>query len=857
MAFFIQFFYFYSSMKIRSFIIICMIAFSFGGYSQNEAKTDSLYRVLKTANHDSARIKTYLAIIKTVYEFQADTSLQLYSKAIQLVKKNQKRNNSHYYKKLEGDLIFQRGVIAAHQGDQNKAISYYQAAFRIFKSITHLKGMAESSNAVGENYSDRGMYDSASVYLKHSYEFALKSKDKKVLAEVINNTGVLFYHQGKITETIQYFRKSLAIRKQLNDPGALATGYSNLGIIYETTGKNDSAEYFYKQSLQIRLRQTDHPGLALAYNNLATLYYKTGNVKLALNYMNRSLKEHRISNNKSGMANSMSNLAVIYNNQGNQQKALELYRGSKVLMEEIENMKGLTGVLNNMGFIFEKRKEYDSAFYFFNKALEISKKIENPRRIAESSLNVGIIYQDKKQYKEALPYYTAALKQFRALNDYEGLSRALRTLSEYHIATGNYALAIKYGKEGLTFARQNESPESIRHSASALYHAYSKTGQYKNALENYELYIAMRDSMNNSSTKKAAMRSELDYEYDKKILADSLKKIEEIKLQKLKEEKKEIQQREERKRQQLFLWGALALLVLVAVIAIILYRSNKQKNKDNLLITLQKEEVQVQKEEIEWQKTLVEEKNKEIIDSINYAQRIQHAILAQEAEIQKYFPQSFLYYKPKDIVAGDFYFFEFTPTHVFYAAADCTGHGVPGALVSVVCANALTRCVKEFGLSDAGKILDKAREIVLETFKKSGEEVKDGMDISLLVKDLNHNSYSWAGANNPLWIGKNGNIEEITADKQPIGLTLQPRPFTTHQLHLSSGDYIYLFTDGFADQFGGPKGKKYKYKNLQQLLLSNKNETPAAVYERLHTEFTTWKGEQEQVDDVCVIGIRI
>jgi serine phosphatase RsbU (regulator of sigma subunit) len=253
--------------------------------------------------------------------------------------------------------------------------------------------------------------------------------------------------------------------------------------------------------------------------------------------------------------------------------------------------------------------------------------------------------------------------------------------------------------------------------------------------------------------------------------------------------------------------------------------------------------------------SIIEEKNKDIRDSINYARRIQQAILAEEKEIKAQFPSSFLLYRPKDIVAGDFYFFESTATHVFYAAADCTGHGVPGAMMSVVCSNALTRCVKEFGLTMPGEILDKARNLVLETFRRSGAGVRDGMDISLLVKDLSNNQYYWAGANNPLWITSEEEFREIAPDKQPIGFSENSKPFTSQSLRLKKGDKIFLFTDGYADQFGGPKGKKFKYKQLIALLLGSNVLPPEALRQRLVSEFESWKGDLEQVDDICVIGV--
>jgi serine phosphatase RsbU (regulator of sigma subunit) len=274
--------------------------------------------------------------------------------------------------------------------------------------------------------------------------------------------------------------------------------------------------------------------------------------------------------------------------------------------------------------------------------------------------------------------------------------------------------------------------------------------------------------------------------------------------------------------------------------------------------------------EITLQKKLVEEKNKEIVDSINYAKRIQNAILPPSRIVKEYLEKSFIIYKPKDIVAGDFYWLEVlrqgTDDLILFAAADCTGHGVPGAMVSVICNNGLNRSVREHHINETGKILDKTREIVIQEFEKSDDEVKDGMDISICGLNLSTNQLQWSGANNPLWIIRNGVLIEYKPDKQPIGKFENQQPFTTHFIDLFVGDTIYIFTDGFADQFGGEKGKKFMYKPFKNLLLEIQQMDMSQQKEVIEEAFENWKTwkvageivrETEQIDDVCIIGVRI
>jgi ligand-binding sensor domain-containing protein/serine phosphatase RsbU (regulator of sigma subunit) len=325
------------------------------------------------------------------------------------------------------------------------------------------------------------------------------------------------------------------------------------------------------------------------------------------------------------------------------------------------------------------------------------------------------------------------------------------------------------------------------------------------------------------------------------------------------------------------------------------------------LINRQKElegTVEVRTQEIRLQKEIVEDKNREIIDSINYARRLQKAILPPVQRIEEHLPESFILFKPKDVVSGDFYWFSNVNGISFIAAADCTGHGVPGAMVSVVCSNALNRVVKEFGVTEPAKILDKTRELVIETFAQSNEDVKDGMDISLCAIDSAANTLQYAGANNSLYLVRDSKLfnsetdfdsgvpvlrtsgsnltpsevqaamaagtsiihsqesehtlVEVKANKQHIGKHVKvEHPFTNHKISLKKGDRFYLFTDGFADQFGGPNGKKFMYKPFRQLLLKYLN-TPMSQQGKLFDqEFERWRGDLEQVDDVCVIGLRI
>jgi len=300
--------------------------------------------------------------------------------------------------------------------------------------------------------------------------------------------------------------------------------------------------------------------------------------------------------------------------------------------------------------------------------------------------------------------------------------------------------------------------------------------------------------------------------------------------------------------QRLMSGGFLGILLLTFLI---MRSHNKQVKSQKLL--------RKKNEDINFKNKLISHKNREILDSINYAKRIQSAILPPERLVKSYLDNSFVLYMPKDIVAGDFYWMEHIGDTILFAAADCTGHGVPGAMVSVMCHNALNRSVKEFNLKSPELILNKTRELVLEEFAESEDDMNDGMDISLCSLNRKTKELLWSGANNPLWIiGENSEtIHEIKPDKQPVGRHSKPTDFTLHNVKLKQGDTIYIFTDGLQDQFGGPRGKKFKPTRVRNLFLSINQFALNEQREKIRAELSDWKGNHEQVDDICIIAVKV
>ncbi|MDQ3046998.1 MAG: tetratricopeptide repeat protein [Bacteroidota bacterium] len=654
-------------------------------------------------------------------------------------------------------------------------------------------------------------------------------------ALALNNIGFIYTRRdGK--KALEFFEKSLKIQQEVGDDKGLAGSLNNIGSIYHQQGDISKALEYYHQSLDIKEKINDKNSVAVSLNNIGNIYADLGNTEKALDYFHRSLKIHEEQGDKDGAAFAINNIASVYSTHGDDEKALEYYTRSLKIREEIKDQYGISISMANIGSIYQATGKLEKAREYYLKAQALQETTDDKRGLAATLVNLGYINDLQGEMEQGLKNYEKALKMFEELNDKKGVSHTLNNIARIYNKTGDLKKALEYANKGFYMAKEMGYPTNIAHSTQLLYEIYKKQNNGMKALEMHELYMQMKDSISNETSRKASLKKQLQYEYEKKAAADSVLNLEKSKLEEVKHEQEISEQR-------MYTYSGTIGFALMMMVAGVSFRAYRQKQKANDIIALQK--------------NIVEEKQKEILDSINYAQRIQSAILAKEEDIKKHLPESFLLYIPKDIVAGDFYFFETTSTHLFYAAADCTGHGVPGALVSVVCSNALSRCVKEFNLADPGKILDKASELVVETFNKSGKDLKDGMDISLLVKELSTSKYTWAGANNSLWIARENEMIEYKSNKQSIGSHENHQPFTSHEFDAKKGDTIYLYTDGYADQFGGEKGKKFKYKQLQQKLISIHALSMEEQKVVIQNNFNEWKGNLEQVDDVCIIGLKV
>jgi len=641
------------------------------------------------------------------------------------------------------------------------------------------------------------------------------------------------YNDWLYTYTQTILKGKLSAKIKRNLMFVLGSTINNKGYFFSTQGNRTEALKYYKQSLNIQLKLNDKEGAATSYNNIGAIYNRQGNIPKALENYHKSIDVYKSIDNKSGTAQTLNNIGHIYQGQEEYDSALEYFHRSLKIFKEVKNDRGISTLYNSIGFIYSKKKNYNKALDYYLQALKIREESNDQKGVASTFNNIGVAYENKKEYDNAKKHYNKSLKIYHNIKNKQGLAIVYSNLGRIFMLEGNLKKAENYSLKSLKISEDLGSPSNIKSTSKILSEIYHQQGNGLKALEMYQLYISMRDSIINEETKITAAKEQARYEYEK------LKAIDDAEYDKI------IALKNKEKEKQTIISIATAFgLILVIVFLIFVFSRLKITRK---------------------QKQVIEHQNNEIVDSITYAKRIQEAILPTNDYIQKHLPNSFFLYKPKDIVAGDFYWVTKIDNHVFFAAADCTGHGVPGAMVSVVCHNALDRVLREFKLTNPADILDKTRELVSAQLNKSNKHtaniknIRDGMDIALCSLNKTTNELEYAGAYNPLWVLRKGTteIEEIKATRQPIGRVETPKPFKSHTVQLHEGDTIYIFSDGYADQFGGEKGKKMMYRKFKTLLLDVVNKDIKTQKELINSYFEQWKGNMEQIDDVCIIGVRV
>lgn len=625
-----------------------------------------------------------------------------------------------------------------------------------------------------------------------------------LLAMCYRSYGVYNHDLGNMLKAMDYYQKALRIFEELKEESNISTCNYNIGLMHSDMGNSDLAKVYFYKSLEIDEKLKDYKGIAYTSSSLGVIEKKNKNYQKANDLYERALETSIMINDKIGISTAYTNMALLFQETGKPEKSIE----------------------------------------FYNKAYEIDKELGDKSYLAIDLINIGLVYKNTENRKKALEAFYKSLELSGEIKSLPLQLTVYECLSETYEKEGNSLKALKY----------------------------------------LRLHNEIKDSIFEIEKEKNINELEVKYQNRQKNLEiENLKKQRE--LQAVQFELKE----QDVKRQRVIIYISLIAVCVIVFISIVLYKANIEKRKANNLLASQNDEIVRQKDRIS-------HIYKELSDSIHYAKRIQSAVIPTAEILADNFSEAFVLFKPKDVVSGDFYWATYVRNWKIIAVADCTGHGVPGAFMSMLGISFLNEIVRKKEVVRASDVLNHLRDAVIESLKQTGESgsQKDGMDISLLVinttpvikcnmcgnehcncdstgtgnNELIYNC-QWAGANNPLYIiRKSGQmfsggaaIEELKPDKMPIAIYERMEDFTNHDFQVHSGDTLYLLSDGYQDQFGGPENKKIMSKRLKQILSDNNNRPMSEQRDILDFTIEEWKNNfavrYEQTDDVTILGLKI
>lgn len=644
-------------------------------------------------------------------------------------------------------------------------------------------------------------------------------------------------------DAIRYAAEARNLAEQLNYPKGEALANKNIGLGFYMQGEFTEALRYWEPALALYEELGDDQLVANLQSNMGAIFFTTGKYVEAMELFLPALKKAEELNDSTRISTLLLNIGVIYSESSSTyDEALNYYHRAIDMGEALGNLD-ITGLGNtNMGEIYVEKQEYDSALYYFEKSLTI---LTSGTRIATVLNLMASVYSQKGEYSKALTLHRDALELARKENGQVETVGILLGMASTYEDIKNPAKAIEYYKEAETIAEEIGLEEELSGAYQGLATNYAEIEDYPNAYKNLSLKNEIEDIIYNIQSENKVSELMNSYQMEKKQNEIALL-----------EQQKEIDQLLTKRQKAIsIVIGVFGLLILAMAVGI--YNRMRFIRKTNQKINKQKEM---------------------ITDSITYAQRIQSAILPSQEKLDELLPDHFVLFKPKDIVSGDFYWIKEVQDHLVIVGADCTGHGVPGAFMSMLGITMFNDLIGDQCFDAPGAILDRLREKVKEMLVQQGntDEQKDGMDLAIAVFNKTTREIHFSGANNPLYIIRKKSVPEqkdlepyasidngdyrlfeIKGDKQPIGTHWEETPFRTTSVYLKEQDSFYMFSDGYIDQFGGVDRKKFKSMNFKKLLLSVQEEGMDIQRQTLQHTYDQWKGDYEQIDDVVVLGVKV
>jgi serine phosphatase RsbU (regulator of sigma subunit) len=648
----------------------------------------------------------------------------------------------------------------------------------------------------------------------------------------INALNALIRALHTNSSSYNYILEQLSLSEKLGYKAGLAYGLLNQSTYFYWKGEFKPSLRSGAEALSLMKKIGNKKGESSSYIIIGLDYIELGDYTKAVIATRKGIQLYEEINDWTGAGTGYNSLANIFFYQNKYKEALSYHFHALELRKQTNDQFGIGMSYNNIGLIYHKQHNYDSALHYFKLAVDVKEKFSKKGNIGTTYTNIGNTYFELHRYNDALAYQLKALEDLKVKQDKGDILSAYGSIGKIYEAKLSFSEAVRYYKLSLDMAKQISMRQGIAEAYQNLSSVYKSIGNLDSALHYMSLYHNEKDSLLNKETFKQLTELNTRYETEKKekeILL--LTKDQQLAAKIIKQ-------------QELVRWGLIGGLVLLSISVYSIFRRYRFKQKANLLLEKQKKEIQ--------------QKNTLITDSIDYAKSIQEAVLPTAEKAKTHLPDFFVLNKPKAIVSGDFYWIEKINGRVICAVADCTGHGVPGAFMSLLGYNMLENIVKNQQETRPEIILEKLDEEVKQRLANNFGETKHGMDISMISLDISNDYLEFAGAHNSVYIVRTEELIELKADRRGIGSSGSKQYFTKHTFKLKKGDLIYLFSDGFPDQIGGPNRKKFYYPPFKELLLQISRMDADAQKMKLNETHLQWMGEStDQTDDILIIGIRI
>lgn len=882
----------YIMVRVIFYFIWTLIAFSPAILHGKEA--DSLLLLVEKAGEDTAKV--YLLDDLTIlYLDSLPEKAAVYAGEALLL------SRKIGFPKGEGIALLRLGGIEQVKGNYHSASEYYSKAARIFQEHGFRQQLSKAWNSTGIIYYLRADYERSLVFYLKSLEILKEMNDDYGISSLYNNIGVIYNTQRNFNMALKYHFKSLELSRKIENQRGVATSYNNIGEIYRELGQYDEALSYYRKSLEIKILNGNIEGMSYAYGNIGSIFQALGSMDTAFHYFSKCLELREKTGDKFGIATACNSMGGFYLEMKDYSNSIGYFTRGLTTGQSFGAPELIKGAAEGLSNAYSGLGDYKKAYHYhvlFKQQSDSIYKIENMKKITELQMrNEFERLEEKRQIEQQQKEIIRQNEDFRQrIVNYCLIAGIVICAVFVLLVYGNYRSTRRF-----TALLQEQKKKILQKNEELT----NKNEQIQKKTQELEIANLELDKLSivASNTDNAIIIT--DETGDFIWVNDSFTRMFEYTLDQITEKspnicgpttpepiRKKFRQCIEKKETVNYEYLASAKSGRKIWVQVTLTPVLDKNNKIVNLVAIDSDitDLKNAEEKIRKQRDILSYQQKEITDSLRYAKRIQSAVLPEMDVILQIFDEYFVLFRPKDIVSGDFYYIVQANNWLVIAVADCTGHGVPGAFMSMLGIAILNEIVVKEYITQASQVLIELRKKVIRALHQKGEvgEQKDGMDIALCAIDTESNRLQFAGANNPLYIIRKNpqdhriqdksNKElpdaieddlagffEVKPDKMPAAIHEKMELFTNHVITLFKGDVLYMFSDGFADQFGGEKGKKFKYKPFKELLLDISDEPMSVQKEILDTTLTGWMaavnpgtGEHhEQVDDVTVLGLRV